>query len=157
MTFSFVPVFYDIARTGRKLWVSIYFRVTTDTVSVRDIQAADNRLKRKKFHKAFQMRSVKLFLIIITKLHISSDQIKARAKERFLILLCSGDFFSYNLWTLRIQIAFKIAIIIVPASAKNCFCCGSYAEQLCEYKKAENKGRSDQKWSEKQRKKMHQD
>lgn len=45
--FSFVPVFYDIARTGRKLWVSIYFRVTTDTVSVRDIQAADNRLNEK--------------------------------------------------------------------------------------------------------------
>ena len=49
--FSFVPVFYDIARTGRKLWVSIYFRVTTDTVSVRDIQAADNRLNEKNFTK----------------------------------------------------------------------------------------------------------
>ena len=29
------------------LWVSIYFRVTTDTVSVRDIQAADHRLNEK--------------------------------------------------------------------------------------------------------------
>lgn len=41
---GFAPVFYDISKTGRKLWVAIYFRVAGDTVSVHSIQEADRQL-----------------------------------------------------------------------------------------------------------------
>lgn len=42
--YAFTPVFFDIARTGRQLWISIYFRVTADTISVKNIQEANERL-----------------------------------------------------------------------------------------------------------------
>ena len=42
--YAFIPVFYDIARTGRQLWISIYFRVAADAVSVKNIQEANERL-----------------------------------------------------------------------------------------------------------------
>lgn len=45
--YSFLPVFYDIARTGRKMWVAIYFQVEADTVSVKQLQEANQRLNHK--------------------------------------------------------------------------------------------------------------
>lgn len=42
--YSFTPVFYDIARTGRKMWISIYFRVNTDAILVNQIKEANQRL-----------------------------------------------------------------------------------------------------------------
>lgn len=42
--YSFTPVFYDISRTGRKMWVAIYFRVTSDTICVKNVQEANARL-----------------------------------------------------------------------------------------------------------------
>lgn len=42
--YSFTPVFYDISRTGRKMWVAIYFRVTSDTICVKNVQEANVRL-----------------------------------------------------------------------------------------------------------------
>lgn len=42
--YSFTPVFYDIARTGRRLWIAIYFRTEADFVSVSDIQEASDCL-----------------------------------------------------------------------------------------------------------------
>ncbi len=35
----FQPAFYDITRTGRRLWVSIYFRIEEDTLSLRTLRA----------------------------------------------------------------------------------------------------------------------
>ena len=32
--YAFTPVFYDISRTGRKMWVAIYFHVSAETLSV---------------------------------------------------------------------------------------------------------------------------
>ncbi len=42
--YSFTPVFYDISRTGRKMWVAIYFRVISDTICVKNVQEANARL-----------------------------------------------------------------------------------------------------------------
>lgn len=43
-SYSFTPVFYDIARTGRKMWIAVYFHVSTETVSVQSIREADSCL-----------------------------------------------------------------------------------------------------------------
>lgn len=45
--YSFTPVFYDIARTGRKMWVSIYFQVEADSICVEHIQKANKSLNEK--------------------------------------------------------------------------------------------------------------
>ncbi len=43
-SYSFTPVFYDIARTGRKMWIAVYFYVSTETVSVQSIREAGSCL-----------------------------------------------------------------------------------------------------------------
>lgn len=45
--YSFTPVFYDISRTGRKMWVSIYFQVEMDYICVKYIQEANKSLNEK--------------------------------------------------------------------------------------------------------------
>lgn len=45
--YSFTPVFYDISRTGRKMWVSIYFQVEMDSICVKYIQEANKSLNEK--------------------------------------------------------------------------------------------------------------
>ncbi len=45
--YSFTPVFYDISRTGRKMWVSIYFQVEMDSICVTYIQEANKSLNEK--------------------------------------------------------------------------------------------------------------
>lgn len=45
--YSFDPVFYDIARTGRQLWVSIYFQVFSDTIRVQSISEANKKLNER--------------------------------------------------------------------------------------------------------------
>ena len=45
--YSFTPVFYDISRTGRKMWVSIYFQVEMDSICVEYIQEANKSLNEK--------------------------------------------------------------------------------------------------------------
>lgn len=42
--YSFDPVFYDISRTGRQLWIAIYFRTEEDTLRVCEIQKANTEL-----------------------------------------------------------------------------------------------------------------
>ena len=54
--YSFTPVFYDIARTGRKLWIAVYFHAETDFISVNAVQEAADRLNTqiaKEFPNAF--------------------------------------------------------------------------------------------------------
>lgn len=51
--YSFTPIFYDIARTGRKMWISIYFRPDTDMISVKNIQNI-NRILNEQLGKEFQ-------------------------------------------------------------------------------------------------------
>lgn len=45
--YSFTPVFYDISRTGRKMWVSIYFQVEMDSICVKYIQEANKSLNER--------------------------------------------------------------------------------------------------------------
>lgn len=45
--YSFIPVFYDIARTGRKLWVSVYFKVESETIPTKNILEADKMLNER--------------------------------------------------------------------------------------------------------------
>ena len=45
--YSFTPVFYDISRTGPKMWVSIYFQVEMDSICVKYIQEANKSLNEK--------------------------------------------------------------------------------------------------------------
>lgn len=45
--YSFTPVFYDISRTGRKMWVAIYFQVEMDSICVKYIQEANKSLNEK--------------------------------------------------------------------------------------------------------------
>ncbi len=49
---SFTPVFYDIARTGRKMWVSIYFTTEADSISMQSIHDT-NRLLNSQLNKEF--------------------------------------------------------------------------------------------------------
>ncbi len=42
--YSFTPVFYDIARTGRKLWIAVYFHPETDLISIKTVQDASDNL-----------------------------------------------------------------------------------------------------------------
>ncbi len=42
--YNFAPDFYDITRTGRKVWVSIYFTVKTPTLKLQDLNAATNKI-----------------------------------------------------------------------------------------------------------------
>lgn len=43
--FEFESVFYDVTRTGRKIWVSIYFTIGEDNLSVRRLEQASNELQ----------------------------------------------------------------------------------------------------------------
>ncbi len=38
--YCFQPVFYDITKTGRHLWVAVYFRIEGGSLAVRDLQEA---------------------------------------------------------------------------------------------------------------------
>lgn len=38
--YQFIPVFYDITKTGRHLWVAIYFYIETNSMAVEDLENA---------------------------------------------------------------------------------------------------------------------
>ena len=38
--FQFSPVFYDVTKTGRHLWIAVYFQIATESMSVRDLESA---------------------------------------------------------------------------------------------------------------------
>lgn len=45
--YPYEPVFYDITKTGRKVWISIYFKTKTEKVSFKELRKADIKLKEK--------------------------------------------------------------------------------------------------------------
>ena len=57
--YAFNPVFYDIARTGRKLWVSIYFQVPEKLIRVHEIHEASRELNAR-LAQEFQIYPVNL-------------------------------------------------------------------------------------------------
>lgn len=38
--YQFFPVFYDVTKTGRHLWIAVYFQIATESMSVRDLESA---------------------------------------------------------------------------------------------------------------------
>ena len=51
-SYSFTPIFYDISKTGRKIWVSIYFRPNEDSISMKSIHKI-NSLLNEQLNKEF--------------------------------------------------------------------------------------------------------
>ena len=52
--YHFIPVFYDITKTGRHLWIAVYFQIETDSLSVTELEAASEILNEKtkeKYHE----------------------------------------------------------------------------------------------------------
>lgn len=45
--YHFSPVFFDITRTGRHLWVAIYFQIEADTLVIQDLSDASNAVNQK--------------------------------------------------------------------------------------------------------------
>ncbi len=42
--YPFTPTFFDITRTGRRLWVAVYFTTSEPSVSMQDLKAANEQL-----------------------------------------------------------------------------------------------------------------
>lgn len=60
--YHFLPVFFDITKTGRHVWVAIYFRIETDSLKVQDFSNALNNLNEKSQEK-FQECTCELILV----------------------------------------------------------------------------------------------
>ena len=45
--YPYEPVFYDTTKTGRKMWISIYFKTKAEKVSFKELRKADIKLKEK--------------------------------------------------------------------------------------------------------------
>lgn len=45
--YPYEPVFYDITKTGRKMWISIYFKTKSEKVSFSELRKADMKLKER--------------------------------------------------------------------------------------------------------------
>ena len=60
--YRFSPVFFDITRTGRHLWVAIYFKIETGSLKVQDLSDALDSLNEKAREK-FQECTCELILV----------------------------------------------------------------------------------------------
>ena len=56
------PVFFDITRTGRHLWVAVYFKIETGSLKVQDLSDALDSLNEKAREK-FQECTCELILV----------------------------------------------------------------------------------------------
>lgn len=45
--YAFSPVFFDITRTGRHLWVAVYFKVSSATIAVKQLKKATEEVNQK--------------------------------------------------------------------------------------------------------------
>ncbi len=45
--YKFLPVFYDITKTGRHLWIAIYFQIETESMVVCDLEKASKLVNQK--------------------------------------------------------------------------------------------------------------
>ena len=60
--YRFSPVFFDITRTGRHLWVAVYFKIETGSLKVQDLSDALDSLTEKAREK-FQECTCELILV----------------------------------------------------------------------------------------------
>ncbi len=49
--FDFEPVFFDITKTGRHLWIAVYFKIKQSALNVKDLENATERLNAELFKK----------------------------------------------------------------------------------------------------------
>mgnify|MGYP000737738709 FL=1 len=49
--FNFVPVSYYITKTGRHLWISVYFKIQSDSLATNDFKKASEIVKSKTYEK----------------------------------------------------------------------------------------------------------
>lgn len=60
--YHFLPVFFDITKTGRHVWIAIYFRIETDSLKVQDFSDALKNLNETS-QKTFQECTCELILV----------------------------------------------------------------------------------------------
>ena len=60
--YQFHPVFFDITKTGRHLWIAVYFRVETETLEIASLAKASASVNEKTKNK-FQECTCELILI----------------------------------------------------------------------------------------------
>lgn len=52
---QFIPIFFDITKTGRHLWIAIYFQIESNNLFIHDLSKASkliNKVVNEKFHEA---------------------------------------------------------------------------------------------------------
>lgn len=64
---QFSPVFFDITKTGRHLWVSIYFKISGDTLSIHQLEQTTQRVN-KQVKECFPKSTCEL-IVVSDKLH----------------------------------------------------------------------------------------
>lgn len=60
--YQFTPVFFDITRTGRHLWIAIYFQIEADSLEVKNLELA-LKVLNEKAKEAFQESTCELILV----------------------------------------------------------------------------------------------
>ena len=60
--YRFTPVFFDMTKTGRHLWVAVYFRIDTGSLAVQDLSDALQAINEKAKEK-YQDCTCELILI----------------------------------------------------------------------------------------------
>lgn len=43
--YTFIPTFFDVVRTGRRLWIGVYFDVQSDTLLIKEMHHAEKRIQ----------------------------------------------------------------------------------------------------------------
>lgn len=59
---QFEPDFFDITRTGRHLWISVYFKISSDCLQVKDLERVTNAVQQE-LNTAFENCTCELILI----------------------------------------------------------------------------------------------
>lgn len=60
--YHFTPVFFDITRTGRHLWIAVYFQIETESLEVKNLELALKVLNEKS-KEVFQESTCELILV----------------------------------------------------------------------------------------------
>lgn len=60
--YGFKPVFFDITKTGRHVWVAVYFHIEEDSLKVETLSSALNHVN-KEIRERFQEATCELILV----------------------------------------------------------------------------------------------
>ncbi len=59
---NFKPVFFDITKTGRHMWISVYFKIDNDLLDTNDLKKASDKIK-KEVNNIFENSTCELIII----------------------------------------------------------------------------------------------